>query len=504
VVQARPRAVPATSLPIALAKDGDRPLFVQIREQVTDMIVRGELRSGIRLPPVRSLARQLKLNQMTVAKAYKELAAGGFVEGRRGGGTFVRSRNHAHGFRAQSGDGTAAAQDNRPLLSQRLFELARAPGVIAFTGNYPQLDDACLEEFRACLTTVANGDLAPLFRYDPPMGRPELRLRVAEFLREQRLAVSADDVVVTAGGQQGIDLVVRCLVPHGAAVVIERPAYYGAINALRGVGAHILEVPLEADGMNIAMLEAHLKRHRPRLIYTNPTFQNPTGVTTSDEKRRAILKLARHYGVAILEDDHCPELRFAGKPAPTIRSLAEPDEPMFYVRGFGKALLPGCRIGFVLAPASSRQALLAQRAATDLHGEAVMQEAMALYLARGRYREFIAAMRKTYAERQRALCDSLRQGMPDMTLVTVPDGGLSLWLTLPDGADVSELYFRAVRRGVAFVSGEVFYASRSDLRTLRISFGLNRPDELREGVERLCSVVRDLVKQRSQSPLIVI
>jgi 2-aminoadipate transaminase len=483
-------------------KNGGRPLFVQIREQITDLIVGGEIPSGIRLPPVRSLAHQLQLNQMTVAKAYKDLAASGFVEGRRGGGTFVRSPNHK--LCNWNGRGTQRPDENRPLLSERLFELARAPGVVAFTGNYPRPEEACIEEFRTCLATVTSRDLTPLFSYDPPIGRPELRLRITEFLRQLQISVSADDVIVTSGAQQAIDLVVRSLVPHGAPVVIERPAYYGAINAMRSVGAHILDVPLESDGMNVEILEAHLKRHRPRLIYTNPTFQNPTGITTSEGKRRAILKLARFYGAAILEDDHCPELRFVGNPVAPIRGLTEADDAVFYVRGFGKVFLPGTRLGFLVAPRGSRQVLLAQKAHTDLHSSTIMQEVLALYLARRRYPAFIATMQKSYADRQRQLCESLQQGMPNSTLVAKPEGGLSLWLTLPDGADVSELYFRAVRRGVAFVSGEVFYASRPDLRTLRVSFGLNPVDELREGVDRLCSVVRDLVMLRNRLPLIVI
>jgi 2-aminoadipate transaminase len=484
---------------VQIAKDSEVSLPAQIREQITNLIANGDLASGLRLPPVRALARQLDVNQMTVAKAYKDLAGGGFLEGRRGGGTFVRAPNGAtkRTRRAEDDD------PDRPLLSERLFELARAPGVIAFTGNFPKLDDDCIAEFRACISSVLEGDLASCFQYDPPRGRPELRLRAAEFLQEQGVAVPADDVIVTAGAQQAIDLIVRSHVPHGAPVIVERPAYYGTINALRGVGARIFEVPLQADGMDLDSLEHHLSRHRPRLICTNPTFQNPTGVTTSLEKRHAILALVRRYGAAILEDDHCPELRFRGDPIPPIRALAEPDDAVFYARGFGKVFLPGIRLGLLVAPARMRKLLLAAKASADLHCNAVLQEALARYLARRRYPIWLETIRRTYAARQRQLCDALHAGMPEGTAISVPHGGLSLWLTVPEGADVAELYYRSVRRGVAFVAGEVFYATRAEPRTLRVSFGQNSPDELLEGVNRLCSVVKDLLAPRGAPGMIV-
>jgi DNA-binding transcriptional MocR family regulator len=487
-----------------VVKGGPRPVVVQIREQITGLIANGDLAAGMRLPPVRDLAHQLGLNQMTVAKAYKDLGESGFVEGRRGGGTFVREANEVGAKRHRR---VAVDGEVRPLLAERLFELGRAPGVIAFTGNFPRPEPASVDEFRACLAAVMDrnvSDLAASFSYGPPAGQPELRRRIAAFLQPQDIHAAADDVIVTSGAQQAIDLVMRSLVAPGSPVVVERPAYHGAINAMRSAGARIFEIPLDSDGMDLTLLESVLSRHRPRLIYTNPTFHNPTGVTTSLDKRRALLALAQRYGAAILEDDHSPELRYAGEPVPPIRGLPGAEATVFYARGFGKVFLPGMRLGFLVVPPDARRSLLVAKANTDLHTNILMQEALALYLARGRYPTFVRALQSAYAERQRQLCDSLRAGMPADTLIEVPQGGLSIWLTLPQGADVSKLYFRSVRRGVAFVAGDVFYASRPDPRTLRVSFGLNDPAELQEGVSRLCSVAHDLLVSQSSSPLMVI
>lgn len=489
--QKRPRAIAAEPLSLTLSGNNGRALFVQIREHVRDLIVCGTLLPGMRLPPVRALAQQLSVNQITVAKAYRELAKNNLIEGRRGGGSFVRASGNQMVVDSPA-DTTAP-----PLLAERLFELARAPGVIAFTSNYPAVDDATIADFRDCILFAATEKLDACLHYDPPLGRPELRRQIQIYLKAQGIDTDADNVMVTSGAQQAIDLSVRTLVPPGAPVIVEQPAYYGVINALRGARARILEVPLESDGMDLEILKNHLIRDRARLIYTNPTFQNPTGITMSEEKRRALLSLAREFGAVILEDDHSPELRFSGKAVPAIRALADENDPVLYARGFGKVFLPGSRLGYLVVPDALRRKLLMAKAHTDLHSNSFMQEAVARYFALHTYPKLLEGLREKYGRYQHLLYDGLVTGMPSGTKVSQPEGGLSLWLTLPEGADVSELYFRAVRRGVAFVSGEVFYPSQSNSRSLRISFGLNRSEELQEGVERLCSVVKDLLSRRN-------
>ena len=321
--QPRRRAAVAAGLDIQLLRGNGRPLFMQVQEQIVDRIAAGDLAAGMRLPPVRALAQKLGINQMTVARAYKDLADAGFVEARAGGGTYIRAPSGTSARPVRRSKDVAA---ERPLLSERLFDLSHAPGVIAFTANFPVADKSCIDEFKSCLEAVLAGDVASCFHYDPPTGRPQLRQQIVEYLREHGVLTLPEDIIVTSGAQQAIDLVIRSLVPPGAPVVVERPAYYGVINALRTAHARILEAAVEQDGMNIAALETHLSRHRPRLIYTNPTFQNPTGVTANEEKRRALLALSRKYGVAILEDDHNSELRFSGAPIPSIRALADPED----------------------------------------------------------------------------------------------------------------------------------------------------------------------------------
>jgi 2-aminoadipate transaminase len=495
--QKRPRAIAPERLSLTIGNQNGRALFIQIRDQISDLITRGTLVSEMRLPPVRSLASQLGVNQITVARAYRELSERNLISGRRGGGSFVCAPA-AHQAATVSSDQTA-----RPLLAERLFELAHAPGVIAFTSNYPAVDDGCSADFKESLKTALTEKLDSCFHYDPPAGRIELRRQISVYLKGLGIDAETDNILVTSGAQQALDLAVRALVSPGAPVIIEQPAYYGAINAMLGARPRILEVPLQEDGMNLDILENYLRRDQARLIYTNPTFQNPTGTTTSEKKRRDLLALARRYGAVILEDDHCSELRFKGAAVPAIRALAEDDDLVLHARGFGKVFLPGIRLGYLVVPDSLRRKMLTAKAHADLHSSNFLQEAVALYFAKNTYAKFLDRIRRKYGARQQQLYESLVAGMPPGTTVSQPEGGLSFWLTLPEGADVSELYFRAVRRGVAFVSGEVFYVSQSGSRSLRMSFGLNAADELEEGVERLCSVVKDILRRRSPRNLIM-
>lgn len=255
--------------------------------------------------------------------------------------------------------------------------------------------------------------------------------------------------------------------------------------------------------MNLDILERCLIRDRVRLIYTNPTFQNPTGTTMSEDKRRNLLALARRFDAVILEDDHARELRFVGKEVPPIFGLAREGDLVFYARSLGKTILPGMRLGYLVMPDMLRKRLLTTKALLDLHCNSFIQEAAALYLAHNSHVGALKRICATYASRQRLLRERLVAGMPAGTTVSNPEGGLSLWVTFPEGVDVSELYFRAVRRGVAFVAGDVFYASSGQHRSLRISFGFNRAEELEDGVRRLCSVVKDLMTRRNTRGLVI-
>lgn len=467
---------------------GNLRLHVRIKEAISNHIVAGTLPIGQRLPTIRDLAEMIDVNPMTVAKAYKALAEIGYVQARGSGGTFVTQPKLASTDEAewmQKSTGPA-------VLSEQLFSLARAPGVIGFTTNYPDPALADIVGFKSCLAEIAADTSLRWFRYDPAAGRDELRGELVGFVARRGIVAKLEDILVTSGGQQALDIVVRALVAPGDVVIVERPTYFGGLSVLRAARARIVEIPLQTDGPDLAALEAAMKAHSPRLLYLNPTFQNPSGVTTSLTKRLKILDLARETGCAILEDDHCPELRFAGEPVPSFKALADPNELIYYASGFGKSLIPGIRLGFLLPPRNGGDAIAAIKATTDLQSNAVLQGALALYLRRGQYVAHQREMTAVYRSRQRVLLESLKKFLPDTVVAVVPNGGLSVWLTLPESCDLSNIYFLAAHTGVAFASGESFFARAARANNVRLSFGLTSDEQIVEGIQRLAAVVRDM------------
>ena len=243
------------------------------------------------MPTIRTLAQIIDVNPMTVAKAYKLLVEAGYATTRGSNGTVARLPDTpAQGLHT---DITNPLRIGPAALSHRLFSLARAPGVIGFTTNYPDPAIADVQAFRKCLVEVATDDSNLWFRHDPAAGRDELRSELVPFLAQRNITAHMRDIIVTAGGQQALDLAVRSLVTSGDVVIVERPTYFGGLNVMRAARARIVDVPLENDGLDVTILETLMRQHQPRLLYLNPTFHNPTGMTTSLAKRQQILALAR-------------------------------------------------------------------------------------------------------------------------------------------------------------------------------------------------------------------
>lgn len=477
-------------------RDMTDPLYGRVRDAIAARIAEGSFPPGMRLPTVRALAAILELNARTVARAFKELGESGLIEANRGGGSHVarpgQPRRKASERRADN-----AAAIAPPGISSRLFELARAPGVIAFTGNYPSATVSDAAAFQHCLTGLLEEDPSPFFRYDPPAGRNELRDAMQPFLSAHGLAARPESIVITSGGQQGLDLVARLCLKPGDAVIVEQPCYFGIINVIRAARARPIPLPVGPQGFDLDAVRDAIRRHRPRLIVANPTFQNPTGYVMPEQARQTLVDLANEYATPILEDDHCPELRYRGHPVLPLRAMRGGEDAVFYTRGFGKVFVPGIRTGFLIAPRAHVQNCLSLKATTDLQSPALLQGGLAAYFQRTDWPAYLERLRAEYRQRQETLHALLTTALgEDGTTVLKPEGGLSLWLSLPGDADTRELYFNAVQRGVAFAVADSFSLSPGNTSGIRISFGLTDPALYADGVERLAAVLRSTVLPR--------
>ncbi|HEX8689805.1 MAG TPA: PLP-dependent aminotransferase family protein, partial [Solirubrobacterales bacterium] len=308
-----------------------------------------------------------------------------------------------------------------------------------------------------------------------------------------------EDVIVTTGGQQAIDLICKTLLDPGDVVVCEAPTYPGAVPVFCSYQAEVVQIDCDADGMRIEELEAVLARldgegRRPKFVYSVPSFQNPAGVTLSLERRRRLVELARQRELLVVEDNPYGLLRFGGEPLPPLYQLDGGDF-VIYVGTFSKILSPGIRLGWAVAPPPVMEKIVLGKQASDLCTSTLTQYFVREYFAEGRWREYVESLVEIYRDRRDAMVESLREHFPAQATWTEPEGGLFIWATLPEYIDTSDLLAKALREDVAFVPGQAAYAEEGRGRSsMRLNFSGVGSDEIREGIRRIGNAVAEQVE----------
>jgi 2-aminoadipate transaminase len=367
---------------------------------------------------------------------------------------------------------------------REILALTARPGVISFAGGLPapELFDGpgLRDAFVAALA-----DAGRTLQYSTTEGDPALRRQIAARLTARGLATEPDEVLVTSGSQQALTLVAAVTIEPGDRVLVEEPAYLAAIQTFKMAGAEVVPVPCDEDGLDPEAAAALAARHGARLLYTVPTFQNPTGRTLPLARREALVDLAARSGLWIVEDDPYGELRYRGAPMPSMASLPGADGRVLAISTLSKVAAPGLRIGWVRTPPALRGPLVVAKQAADLHSSTIDQAAAARWLASIDLDAHVANLRHVYGERRDALVDGLAAALPPGSTHNRPDGGLFVWARLPDGWDAEALLARALERDVAFVPGAPFFAGVADSATLRLSFSAHPPGEIAEGLARL-------------------
>ncbi|MDH6608156.1 2-aminoadipate transaminase [Streptomyces sp. SAI-208] len=366
-----------------------------------------------------------------------------------------------------------------------ILAVTARPEVINFAGGLPapELFDAegIAEAYRAVLDEVPQRAL----QYSTTEGEPVLRAALAERMSVRGLATDADDVLVTTGSQQALSLLATALVEPGDTVLVESPCYLAALQAFGFAGARVVAVPGDDEGPDPVALEELVARERPKLLYTVPTFQNPTGRTMSAERREAVASVAARRGLWIVEDDPYGELRFEGERVPWIAAHEEARDRTVLLGSFSKVMAPGLRLGWLRAPGELRRACAVAKQAADLHTPTVNQLAAARYLADRDLDTHVRRVAGVYGERRDAMLAGLADALPEGSTWTRPEGGMFLWARLPSSYDTTALLPQVVRRDVAYVPGAPFYAGEPDRSTLRLCFVTQTPSEIGEGLRRL-------------------
>ncbi|MBD7999568.1 aminotransferase-like domain-containing protein [Oerskovia gallyi] len=379
-----------------------------------------------------------------------------------------------------------------------LFAVANRPEVVSLAGGMPYLEGLPLDVIADAMQKLVATRGTTALQYGSGQGDESLREKIVDVVRLEGIDCHPDDVVVTTGSQQALDLVTRIFIDPGDVIVAEAPSYVGALGVFRSYQADIVHVPLDEHGLIPEALEETLTRlaaegRRVKLLYTVPNFHNPAGVTLSVERRPRILEIAQRFGVLVIEDNPYGLLGFDGDPLPAMRSLD--DQGVLYLGSFSKTFAPGYRVGWVVAPHAVREKLVLASESAILCPSNASQLAIATYLDTCDWQGQIKQFRELYRERRDAMIGALSEHLPSASW-NVPNGGFYTWVKLPDGLDARSMLPRAVTARVAYVPGTAFYADGTGADHVRLSYCFPTPERIREGVRRFAGVVsaeRELV-----------
>jgi DNA-binding transcriptional MocR family regulator len=474
-----------------------RPVYRHIAHAIEHGITNGTLTLDFRLPAERELARALKVSRTTVVNAYRDLETRGLVRGHVGRGTFVSAAPEASGAPfAWRGKVAAAAARSSDSAIRDLLQHAADPAILSVAAGVPALEAFPTEAYRRAMDRALKRNVNLAWGHSPTEGLPVLRDAIAH-----RFGGQPQNVLVLAGAQQGLDLLARCLIDPGDTVVVDRPGYLGALHTFNAAGARL--VGWDVVRHDLDELEDLIVRYRPKLIYTNPTFQNPTGWTMPLKLRRHLLSLATRLRVPIIEDDTYRELFLSTPPPPSLHSL-DTQSVVIHLNTFSKVLAPGLRLGWLSAapPIIEQLALLKQR--SDPHMANLNQLIVADMVSDGTFDEHLIELRTEHRRRRDAMMSALeRRGASGLLQWAVPDGGLYLWCRLTGRLKASSVQKQALAESVAFVKGEAFYVDQAGERELRVCFSSVQPSRADDIAKRLLRAIAAARRDAGQASQLV-
>jgi len=409
-----------------------------------------------------------------------------------------RSRTTARDLERYAGLFARRTQGMKSSAMRDLMAITARPEIISLAGGLPDTSTFPAEDVAALMARVAANASARALQYGPTEGMDELKECIVRVMAEEGMDVGPDEILVTTGGQQVIDLVCKTLIDPGDVIVAEGPTYPGAVPTFGAYEADVVQIEMDADGMRVDVLEETLDRleregRTPKFVYTVPTFQNPAGVTMALDRRRRLVQLAAERELFVLEDNPYGLLRYEGDPLPPLYAL-DGGEYVIYLGTFSKILSPGLRLGWTAAPRPVLEKLNLGKQGADLCSSTFGQHFVVEYFAQRDWRDLLFTLREVYRRRRDTLLDALAEHLPHEAEWTRPRGGLFVWATLPDYIDTTDLLARALREHVAFVPGRAAYLDGRGGSSMRLNFSGVGEDDLREGVRRIGKVVSEQVR----------
>jgi 2-aminoadipate transaminase len=472
----------------------ETPIYRQVYVQIKSAIDSYKLLRGERLPATRELAGLLGLNRTTIAAAYGLLEEEGLIRGHVGRGSFVEGPGRSDEKRQEE------KLDWEMLIPAEESSTGTSPASsgaakISFASSRPSEMLFPLDEFRAtCREVIDSAEAAQILQLGSAGGYAPLRRYLLEEARRRGIAGPGDDILITSGCQQAFDLLQRVLASHGETVLLEDPVYPGLRNVFVRGGARVVGVPVGDQGVEIDTLARTIEKEKPRLVVLTPNFQNPTGSTMPETSRLAALEMARRAGVVVVENDLYGDLRYQGEEIPPLK-LLDPSGDTIFLSSFSKVAFPGLRVGWAIGPHQFIARLTEAKEASDLHSDQLSQAVLLRFALSGRLAAHRKKMIASGAERLQACLDACGAKLPPGTRFTRPEGGMNVWVKLPEPLDAADLAARAEREGVSFLPGRHFAVStshthRPHTNELRLSFAGLDPRQINTGLSVLGRIFR--------------
>jgi 2-aminoadipate transaminase len=483
-------AGPLTSL--RLESESGIPYHRQIRRRVTRMIGDRELAVGDMLPSTRAVARHLGISRLTVLKAFQSLERAGLVGVRAGRGYYVRNRSGSDADRPIDLVGVPA--NFRVAFEESFSETVRSARdmPLTFAAGYPDVRLLPLRQVRRLFLQVTEADRCTDLLYQAPGGHPHLREHLWRHLEARGIPRADDiDLLVTNGAQHALDIFSRAFARQSGIAAVETPTYYGALAAFRINGFDTLPVLQDAKGLSITALAELCRNRRFDFLYTNPTYNNPTGMTLTAARRTSLARLADQHDFIVLEDDTYADLGFTGAWLPSLFSLARARR-VFRVGSFSKSFIPGLRIGYIVGPRDAVKRMADLHGVNDMCSSTLSQVVMAEALASGFYDRHVRRMRRIYRKRLIAMETALREFLPSGCVFHPPRGGIFFWIRLPESVDCAALQRRCNARGVDFAPGPLFSADGRGGNYIRLNFTLRDEDDIRTGIACIAEAIAAL------------
>ena len=479
---------------IELNRKAKIPLSKQIYQEISDRILSGYFPSGTRLPSIRKLAKELGVSPVTVTEAFQRLVKDQLITTIQGKGAYVNQLSATYQMKKEK---SQLIDFPDYLHRSQSLHYSEHPAPISFSLSIvdPQLLPSSF--LAQSVQQVIESDPEVLVQYGEVQGDYTLRKAFSQYLGREKITVDPSEILVTNGSHQGIDLVARCFLGPSDVVITEEATYSGAIDIFRSRGAIVIPIPMDEHGLSIKHLIQTLDHYTPKLVYTMPTFQNPTGRVMSRRRRQELLELAEEMNFLILEDDPWSEIYFDEPPPPHIKSFDKKGY-VIYLKGLSKMLAPGCRVGFLTAEKSILRRLLATKTNADM-GNPLLNQRIILPIFQNDWMDRFLHQLRTELHLRRDLTLQLLQQHASTTLKwIIPKGGFNLWVTLPEEINTIDLLFHVKQKGIDFFPGSACYPVDFQTNHLRLSFSNCTEAQIKQGIPLLCQEIDHFLAQPNQ------